>query len=180
MESSHEILITDWFRRSRESQFVHYACGNFFSRLNYFLGVPTICLTGVVSTAIFSTLENEVVGSAKIVVGFVSVLATILASLQTFLGFSERAEKHRVTAARYAAVRRQLEFIKSFSDGDGEELRKKMEMVKQEMDGLAKSSPEVPERIWKKRINILKGEEHNRVFHLPAKDGLDSRPSAGE
>ena len=38
-------------------------------------------------------------------------LAAVLASLQTFLGFSERAEKHRFTAASYSSVCRHLELL---------------------------------------------------------------------
>lgn len=36
-----EKLIADWFRRVRESQFIHYACANYFNRLHSYLGIPT-------------------------------------------------------------------------------------------------------------------------------------------
>lgn len=169
MQSEHELLISDWFRRVRENQFIHYACGNHFSRMNYWLGIPTILLTTVVGTAIFATLESQAIGGLRIVIGLISILASVLAALHTFLGFSERAEKHRLTAAGYAAVRRQLEFLKTFPVEDQKELSQGLESIKQEIDNLAKSAPEVPERIWNKKVTELKGREHKRIFHLPAK-----------
>ncbi|MCI0564162.1 MAG: SLATT domain-containing protein [Nitrososphaera sp.] len=169
MQPEHEVLISDWFRRVRENQFIHYACGNHFSRLNYWLGIPTIVLTTAVGTAIFATLETETTGALRIGIGLISILASVLAALHTFLGFSERAEKHRLTAAGYAAVRRQLEFLKTFPVGDEKELSQRLESTKQEIDNLAKSSPEVPGKIWNNKVTELKGREHRRIFHLPAR-----------
>jgi hypothetical protein len=39
----------------------------------------------------------------------VSVTAAVLSSLQTFFIHSDRAEKHRASAARFGAARRKLE-----------------------------------------------------------------------
>jgi len=45
----------------------------------------------------------------RIVAGLLSVLAAILASLQTFLKFSERAQMHREAGARFGALVKELE-----------------------------------------------------------------------
>lgn len=169
MNPEQEVLVTDWFRRARENQFAHYACGNYFSRMNYWLGIPTIGLTTAVGTAVFATMESQTIGELKIAIGLISILASVLAALQTFLGLAERAEKHRLTAAGYAAVRRQLEFLKTFPMENEKELTQRLESIKQEIDSLAKTAPEVPEKIWNKQVMKLKGREHKRIFHLPAK-----------
>jgi hypothetical protein len=162
-----ELLITDWFRRVRESQRVHYECGTRFTRLNYLLGIPTIILTAAVGTAVFASLDKAAAGNARIIVGLVSILAAVLASLQTFLGFAQRADRHRTTGAGYGAIRRSLEYLKTFPPSDPDEFERVVSDIKKQMDALAESAPEVPARLKKKIDDELKSRTHRRVFHLP-------------
>src|SRR5258706_261970 len=114
LNSDAETLLADWFRRARESQFIHYECGAWFGRLNLLLGIPAIVLSTAVGTAVFASIETSVTGPQRIAVGLISILAAILASLQTFLGFSERADKHRTAGSEYGGVRRGLELLRTF------------------------------------------------------------------
>ena len=108
--SSTEELLQDWYRRARENQFAHYEAIKPLSSGNYKLGIPVAILSGLVGTSIFATLETDQADiSLRIVFGIISILAAVLASLQTFLRLSERAEKHRAVAVRYGALRRELE-----------------------------------------------------------------------
>ena len=178
MNEKHEILIKDWFRRVRVNQFAHYACGNYFSKLNFMLGIPTIILSTLVGTAVFVSLDNQAVGNYKIAIGFVSMLASVLAALHTFLGFSQRAEKHRLTATAYSSIRRELELIKTFPIEDSVELSKKLETIKIQIDHLAESAEEVPKRVWEKNRNALKSKEHKRIFHIAKKSDVQSEKNA--
>jgi hypothetical protein len=173
VESDVQVLLTDWFRRARESQRVHYECGTHFSRLNYALGIPTIVLTAAVGTAVFASFESAGDGQMRIVVGMVSILSTVLASLQTFLGFAQRADRHRTAGAGYGAIRRSLEFLKTFPPSTAEELQRAVADIKSRMDTLAESAPEVPARMKKMIDNEIKSKEHRRVFELPARSGIE-------
>jgi hypothetical protein len=164
-----EMLLTDWFRRARESQYVHYECGVWFSRLNYLLGIPAIVLSTAVGTAVFISLETSATGAEKIFVGLISILAAILGSLQTFLRFSERAEAHRSTGSGYGAIRRSLEYLKTFPPSDEDGLKRAFNEIKEQMDTLAKEAPEVPSKMKKKLDDEVKNVEHKRIFHLPPK-----------
>jgi len=164
-----EKLLTDWFRRARESQYIHYECGVRFSRLNYFLGIPAIVLSTAVGTAVFASLETSATGTQKIFVGLISIVAAVLASLQTFLRFSERAEAHRSTGSGYGAIRRSFEYLKTFPPCDEEELKRNFNELKELMDALAKEAPEIPSKMKKKLDQEVKSVEHNRIFHLKPK-----------
>jgi len=166
MDEKARELIADWFRRVRESQHVHYACANHFSRLNYILGIPTIVITSVVGTAVFVSLEKQDIADYKILVGLLSMLAAVLASLQTFLGFAERSEKHRLAGAGYAAVRRHVELLATFPPAD-EELEQSLMDIKNEMDSLAKSSPEVPRAVVRQLDEELRAKAHERLAVAP-------------
>jgi hypothetical protein len=163
-------LMTDWFRRVRQSQHIHYACGNYFSRLNLYLGLPTIILSSIVGTAVFASLDKQDIGNYKILVGMISIIAALLASLQTFLGFAERAEKHRVTSSGYAAVRRRIEMLKTFPPKEQEPMERSLTDIKNEMDALANASPEVPQRIGSRILAQLKKREHEQVFRLSSEE----------
>ncbi len=169
MDSDVEVLITDWFRRARESQQVHYACATGFGRLHFALGIPTIALTAAVGTAVFASLESSPSGPMRVAIGLVSMLATVLASLQTFLGFARRAESHRTTAAAYGTIRRSLEHIKTFPPASDHDLQNKVASIQQRMDAVAEASPHVPASKWK-LVADLKRKGHKRIFSLPASE----------
>ena len=151
---SPEQLLTDWYRRARESQFSHYTAADYYTRLNLWLGVPVVCFSTVVGTTVFATLEQEVDILLRILVGSISVIAAVLASLQTFLRFSERVEKHKSTAAAYGAIRREIEQMQAISVSlDGEE--NDITSIRDRLDGLAAEAPEIPQRVWKKALENL-------------------------
>lgn len=159
-------LMTDWFRRVRESQQIHYECANHFGRLHLLLGIPTVILSTLAGTAVLASLAREAGANEKITVGLISILAAALASLQTFLSLSKRSDSHRVTGAKYAAVRRHLEELKTHPP-DANDLRQVVTEVRRSMDALAETAPEVPARIkWRVDARVkLKG--FDGVFQLP-------------
>ena len=160
------ILMTDWFRRVRESQQIHYECSNHFARLHLLIGIPTVLLSTLAGTAVFASLAKELGANEKIIVGLISVLAAALASLQTFLSMAKRSDSHRTIAAKYAAVRRRLEELKTQAPSV-EELRSALAKVRQDMDALAETAPEVPARIkWRVDARV-KRKGFNGVFMLP-------------
>jgi hypothetical protein len=88
-------LLRDWSARAASSSAGHYSTAHGLSRRNILLGVPVVVLTTFIGTSVFATLQDDIDTSLKIFVGVISVTAAVLASLQTFLRFGERAEKHR-------------------------------------------------------------------------------------
>ena len=105
-------------------------------------------------TSIFATLQKDQADiRLRIAVGIISVLAAVLASLQTFLRLSERAEKHRAAAVRYGALRRELETAIA-KGGPYED--KLVEGVREKLDSISSDSPEIPARVWTKVEKMLK------------------------
>lgn len=87
-----ERLVKDWFRRCRESQMVHYEYGSVLERRHLFFGVPSIALSTIVGTAVFSSWESASNnGWPRIALGLLSVLAATITALQTFLNLADRA-----------------------------------------------------------------------------------------
>lgn len=134
-------ILSVWYKRVECSQKCHYLASHRFDRYNYYLGVPTILITALVGTSVFASLQTSYSKSSVILVGLVSVLGAVLSSLQTFLSFNERAERHRSAGARFGALGRKLELLLSekveFSHEEAMSL-------KEEIDRLGADSPKIP------------------------------------
>ncbi|HEX2045089.1 MAG TPA: SLATT domain-containing protein [Gaiellaceae bacterium] len=149
-------LLRDWNRRADASSETHYAMANRLSSSNILLGVPVVVLTTFVGTSVFATLQENVDTRLRIFVGVVSVLAAVFASLQTFLRFGERAEKHRVAAEKWAAIRREITEMLALhptylaSRGDPKQY---LDDLRTRMDEVSTQSPEMPDRRWGRALS---------------------------
>lgn len=155
MNTQKEVL-TEWYRRVAVTQAAHYYSAERFNSRKYYLGVPTVILTTLVGTSVFITIQAQPNYLVQILVGLASVAAALLSGLQTFLSDAERAEKHRISAAKYGALGRDLEcFIAQ--DTDVAEIR--LATFKNCLDDLALESPNIPLKIYRKagatEIDIL-------------------------
>jgi hypothetical protein len=144
-------LLRDWRTRAGASSERHFAQASRLARANIRFGVPVVALTTFVGTTVFATLQHQVDLRLRIAVGMVSVVAAVLASLQTFLRFGERAEKHRAAAERWSAVRREVDEMLALhptylaSRGDPKQY---LDDLRRRMDEVSQQSPEMGEQGW--------------------------------
>lgn len=147
-------LVLAWLRRARESQMAHYEMANILSDRERLLGVPVILLTSIIGTSAFASLTTEAIDPAiKIAVGALGVIAAFLASLQTFFKYSERSERHKACAARFAAVRRELEIV--YAENSFSNERNYISTIREKLDRLAEESPHIPENVFEKVVRKI-------------------------
>lgn len=114
-------LVENWYVRIRAVQAGHYQYANNLRKKNFLLGVPVVALTAIVGTSVFASLsEQNPSMELKIIVGLVSMLAATLASLQTFLNYSEQSAKHLDAATKLSSLKKEME-EKLVLFGDSEE-----------------------------------------------------------
>ncbi|MGH8563796.1 MAG: SLATT domain-containing protein [Gammaproteobacteria bacterium] len=145
-------LLKDWRQRSAAASEAHYKLASGLRRKNLMLGVPVVIFSSIVGTSLFATLAdpNAVIYPAfKITVGLISVAAAILAALQTFLRFGERAEKHVVAADWYAAVRRDIDQLLVLSAKERGTPKSCFDRIRKDMSKVGQQSPEIGDRLWK-------------------------------
>lgn len=153
-------LLRDWRRRARESQFGHYEAAKHFSAQHYWIGIFVVLFSAIVGTSIFATLQSEGNMLVQIALGLLSVLSAALASLQTFLGSSEKAEKHRSAGATYGSIRRELEQYISLGLPEEDKLASLLDSFREKFDDLAHQAPEISPKIWKQTECILEGYDN--------------------
>ena len=160
-------LMNIWETDFRIICHAHYDSAVRHSRRNYQLGLPVVVLSAIVGTTVFATLNENPETWARIIVGMLSLTTVVMASLQTFLKFSERAEKHKEAGARFGALLKEVEQYIALPPKDDAELKNWCDSLRARWDKLSLESPTVPKDIWKKHHFKNKGL-------LQQKIGVDS------
>ncbi len=68
------------------------------------LGIPVIIVTGVTGATIFTQLNGNPASWAKLIFGLVNLLAAVLAALQTYVRFPERAQKAKNSSDEFGKL----------------------------------------------------------------------------
>jgi hypothetical protein len=146
-------LLDEWRLRAAIAQEAHYSRATSLADYNIWFGVPVVALSTLVATSVFATLQEDVRIELRVVVGFVSALAAVLASLQTFLRFQERAEKHRVSAELWAAIRREIDQMLALHPqylAERSDPKKYLDDLRRRMDEVSAQSLEIGEKYMKR------------------------------
>jgi hypothetical protein len=144
-------LMREWQERASISQDAHYVIATRLSSYNLVFGVPVVVFSTVVGTSVFATLQENVSVGWRIGVGIVSVIAAVLASLQTFLRFQERAEKHRAAAEHWAAIRREIDQMLALHPdylAERSDPKEYLDQLRQRMGEVSAQAPEIGHKDW--------------------------------
>ncbi|MBZ5611884.1 MAG: SLATT domain-containing protein [Acidobacteriia bacterium] len=141
-------LLEKWRQRVRTNQRVHYSRAEQLHRYNVLLGIPVVVLSALVGTSIFATLKQDIIFWARMAVGITSLLTAVIAGLQTFFKFSERASQHHAVAASYGAINRAIEAAQALPPTSAEETKELISELRKRMDELPKQAPAIPDRMW--------------------------------
>jgi hypothetical protein len=146
------LLLTDWAARVTAAQHAHYYLMARLRRRNLWLGIPVVVLSTIVGTALFATVASP--GDYKAPLGFrlaaafISVLAAVLAGVQTFLKFSERSERHGLAADWLAAVRRDIDLLQATPEKERGNPRETLSSLRKEINKIAQNAPAIGESLW--------------------------------
>jgi hypothetical protein len=167
-------LLRDWLLRATASQEAHYAIAGRLGRYNILFGIPVVAFATFVGTSVFATLQEDVDTTLRILVGIVSVLAAVLASLQTFLRFQERAEKHRTSAELWASIRREIDQMLALHPdylAERSDPKSYLDDLRRRLDEVSAQSPEIGDVDWtkaqQKAAKAIR-EQYRRETSLPA------------
>ncbi|MDQ3569297.1 MAG: SLATT domain-containing protein [Actinomycetota bacterium] len=146
-----EGLLREWHDRTAAARSAHYLLASRMRRRNIEVGVPTVIFSAVVGTSLFATLSDaNLARPVRVVIGVISLLAAVLAALQTFFGFSQRAERHVIAADWYSAVRRQLEELIALPSGERGSPKECLDGIRKEMSKIGQQAPEIGQDLWSK------------------------------
>jgi len=148
-------LISHWHEEVSLNQVSHAQASSYYNGLHYAFGAPVVICSSVVGTAAFTQLHQEANDRLRLMAGILSVVSVVLASLQTFLGFGERAEKHRTLGVGYEEVRMEIEELQNLPVHDRGKVKDRLDKLRQKIDHLGHGSPSVPKFV-NRRANAKK------------------------
>jgi hypothetical protein len=155
-------LLENWRTRLNFAQTGHYARCEGYQRLHEYMGASLVVVSALVSCFLFFDAQKSVSPEVKTIVAVVSILATVLASLQTFLRPGEKSELHRAKAARYGSLKRQIEIQIAKGFHDVAQAANFAEYISVRWDHISDDAPVTPQSV-RKRISKLIEEE--RALH---------------
>lgn len=136
-------VLDQWYERTSVVAVGHYRAALRYSRLHFWMALPTVGLSAIVGTAVFATLQQQSGFWLQLGVGAMSVVAAILTALQSTLRYQELAEKHRGAGAKYNAIGREIELLQTYPEVAVE----KIEDLRLRIDSLAFESPHIPQAV---------------------------------
>lgn len=146
-ESLPELLL-GWLVHAHKGRDRHDLAARVYERGRYVLGIPTLLASTIVGTSVFSTLSSPGAPPTPLWVGLFSVLAAILAALQTFLDLPTRSERHRATGVKYKAAIRELEQMRAALAPGTAPPVDEIRTARALLDGLEDQAPVIMPRIF--------------------------------
>jgi hypothetical protein len=117
-------------------------------------------LTAIVGTSVFATLQADPGTATRIGVGVLTVAAAATSAVHVFAGLVDRKVAYERASRRYSAVRRRIEIARARLSATGESpaIWEEVEMIKEEMDSAAASTPNAAGRLWDQVKRQMQGE----------------------
>ena len=156
MKRTLEHNAANYFRYSAVMSNAHYDMAEAYRMRHRSFGLVVVVVTSVVGAAALGSLARLADPAhedlIKIGIALLSLLATVLAALQTFLGFSDLQNQHKRAADGYSIARREIESLlmkyPSATGIAGEKGTNEFEVVKKMLDELDKASPTIPDNVY--------------------------------
>jgi hypothetical protein len=161
-------LSKDWMLRLTHSQAGHYKVSEYYFGSNSKLSALVILLSAFVSCTIFFDSLNVTLIYLKTAGGLAAIATSIFASVQAFAKPGERAELHRITAARYGTLKRSLELRLVGGFEDQNEAKNFLRTIADKWADIADDAPVTPNRFRKLTSEQLKYEkmEHKELAKI--------------
>lgn len=137
----------------------HFNASDIWKRRHYWLGIPAIIMGASAGAAIIKDYQE--------IAGVLSLGATVLTALLTFLKPTEIASSHKSVADQYLALRNDARIFREvelLEDGDVVALPDKLKSLAERRNELNQSSPDIPRNAFEKaRKGIDEGENQYRI-----------------
>jgi hypothetical protein len=176
-------LCFHWRFRVHRIQIAHYDSARKFERLHLWLGFPAIVLSTIVGTSVFASLQKTANANTgawlAILIGLLSILSASLTGLQTFLRYSELAERHRIAAARFISLKHRIELLATLPPPHSEAVHSTLKDIEPSWAKLREESPNIPQKIWGHVEQKLTYEEHAKRYSHFGNTLPSAAPSAG-
>jgi len=141
--SAERILETleKWHIRIRAIHKGHYKDAARLSAKQHRLGIIVVVFTAIVGTSVFASLAADNPSTwMKVLTGIVSMLAVVLAALQTYLNYPAKQVTHVLAATKLSSLKKRIEEQLTVG-GSEDELKVFLREIRTEWDAITHGAP---------------------------------------
>lgn len=138
--------VAAWLVGIRVEIGAHYGSARDCLKYNARLGYPTVVLSAITGTTVMATL-SQAADVWKYASGGLSLLVTILTSLQAFSQYPAKAAAHKAAAVDLTKLRHEIEA--ALTD-EQPVTRDQMDSFRNRWDELSKAAPDIPDKVFQK------------------------------
>jgi hypothetical protein len=133
----------------------HFEAARGWSRLHYWLGIPTVVFASVAGAS--AVAENTTTAAA------LGILVAVLSALSTFLNPSDRSHQHHVAGTRFNEIRSKARVFREIEmktpGSDPAVLVDTVKMLGGQRDEVNKASPQIPRWAFGRARKSIDGGE---------------------
>ena len=142
-----ETILSEECERALCFSWLHTNAQKRYANLNNYIAIPTIIFSTVAGTASIGSqalFDNS--NLASIGIGALSLTVSVLNTLASHFGWAKRTESHRMTSSAYSKIHRFIMIELSLPRGERMEAQDMLKVVRDQLDRLQETSPQVPEQ----------------------------------
>lgn len=148
-----KVLLEKWQKRIRAAHKAHYYVADELEKKHKNFGFIVVFLSTLVGTSVFTTIATETdMLAVKIATGLLSIAATILAALQTFLNYPEKRTAHLMTSTQLSSLKKKIEENLVIVT-DSEKMKILVHEIRAEWDSITQGAPIISEKAYQKEFS---------------------------
>lgn len=149
MSTEHIIeTLGKWHVRIRATHKGHYKDAAKLAANQHKLGVFVVVISAIVGTSIFASLATDNTEPwMKVLTGFISLLAVVLAALQSHLNYPAKHVTHVLAATKLSSLKKRIEEQITLG-GTEEELKGFLREIRTEWDSITHGAPLMSENTY--------------------------------
>lgn len=151
-------ILQDWYKRSKDSSWLHGSSFRFFRLVNHSFMIPIILLSsasGAINLAVGSTggsctAEGGGVNGLQIAIGVMGVVTAAGSAIYNFMKIAERQERHDLFSYQYDKLAREILVESTLLETESQNftsLGVLLRKAQEELDRLGEKAPPVPAMI---------------------------------
>jgi hypothetical protein len=166
-----DVFLDQWLLGLRIGHRAHFEAAKHYERRHLTIGIPTVVISALMGTTVFANFEYSSHPAMKLTLAVLSVLMIVFSSLQAFLRYAERSERHRTAAIQLGEVRRELEELVALA-ATGTQDKSAIDTLRKKWDAVDRQAPTIPTRIYNRvsaLIASLQDQQSAAASGLPEK-----------
>ena len=138
----HEQLLKKWAQMSKTYSIMHSLCAQYYATWHKRLGIPVVIIGGVTASSIFSSNKQDSEAWTYIN-GGLALFVAALSGVSSFVGTSEKTNKHQNASFKYTKISMDIDTMLSF--GRHERSQTPQEFIQEKKSEMLEIRENVPE-----------------------------------